>query len=138
MYRYLIASTLALGALTAVPAFAAQPVAAASAQASQLKAQDVVRHYSALVYANYSDSIAAAQKMQKAIDAFVAKPSQAKPPKMRHAKHGCKPASSTAKRKPSASTMARSTTRKALKVKSTPGPWTSLMWTTWWAKTTQV
>lgn len=77
MYRYLIASTLALGALTAVPAFAAQPVAAASAQASQLKAQDVVRHYSALVYANYSDSIAAAQKMQKAIDAFVAKPSQA-------------------------------------------------------------
>lgn len=77
MYRYLIASTLALGALTAVPAFAAQPVAAASAQASQLKAQDVVRHYSTLVYANYSDSIAAAQKMQKAIDAFVAKPSQA-------------------------------------------------------------
>lgn len=77
MYRYLIASTLALGALTAVPAFAAQPVAAASAQASQLKAQDVVRHYSTLVYANYSDSIAAAQKMQKAIDAFVAKPSPA-------------------------------------------------------------
>lgn len=77
MYRYLIASTLALGALTAVPAFAAKPVAAASAPASQLKAQDVVQHYSTLVYANYSDSMAAAQTMQKAIDAFIAKPSQA-------------------------------------------------------------
>ena len=77
MYRYLIASTLALGALTATPAFAAQPVAAASAAASQLKAQDVVQHYSTLVYANYSDVLTATQRMQKAINAFLAKPSQA-------------------------------------------------------------
>lgn len=77
MYRYLIASTLALGAVTATPAFAAQPVAAASASASQLKAQDVVQHYSTLVYANYSDAITAAKQMQKAIHAFLAKPSQA-------------------------------------------------------------
>ncbi|WP_287914605.1 imelysin family protein [Comamonas sp.] len=77
MYRYLIASTLALGAVTATPAFAAQPVAAASASASQLKAQDVVQHYSTLVYANYSDTITAAKQMQKAIHAFLAKPSQA-------------------------------------------------------------
>ncbi|MBD7959817.1 imelysin family protein [Comamonas avium] len=77
MYRYLIASTLALGAVTATPAFAAQPVAAASASASQLKAQDVVQHYSTLVYANYSDTITAAKQMQKAIHAFLVKPSQA-------------------------------------------------------------
>lgn len=77
MYRYLIASTLALGAVTATSAFAAQPVAAASASASQLKAQDVVQHYSTLVYANYSDTITGAKQMQKAIHAFLAKPSQA-------------------------------------------------------------
>lgn len=77
MYRYLIASTLALGAVTATPAFAAQPVAAASASASQLKAQDVVQHYSTLVYANYSDTITGAKQMQKAIHAFLVKPSQA-------------------------------------------------------------
>lgn len=77
MYRYLIASTLALGAVTATPAFAAQPVAAASASASQLKAQDVVQHYSTLVYANYSDTITGAKQMQKAIHAFLAKPSKA-------------------------------------------------------------
>ena len=77
MYRYLIASTLALGAVTATPAFAAQPVAAASASASQLKAQDVVQHYSTLVYANYSDTITGAKQMQKAIHAFLTKPSQA-------------------------------------------------------------
>ena len=78
MYRYLIASTLAFGAFTA-PAFAAQPVAAAAtvAAASQLTAQDVVQHYSTLVYANYSDTITAAKQMQKAINAFLAKPSQA-------------------------------------------------------------
>lgn len=76
MYRYLIASTLALGALTATPVFAAQPVAAASAAAvGQLQAQDVVRHYSTLVYASYSDTVTAAQQMQKAIHAFLAKPS---------------------------------------------------------------
>lgn len=76
MYRYLIASTLALGALTATPVFAAQPVADASAAAvGQLQAQDVVRHYSTLVYASYSDTVTAAQQMQKAIHAFLAKPS---------------------------------------------------------------
>ena len=76
MYRYLIASTLALGALTATPVFAAQPVAAASAAAvGQLQAQDVVRHYSTLVYASYSDTVTAAQQMKKAIHAFLAKPS---------------------------------------------------------------
>ena len=80
MYRHLIASTLALGAFLSTPAFAAQPVAAAAAThaaASPLKAQDVVQHYSALVYANYSDTLAATKQMQKAIHAFLAKPSQA-------------------------------------------------------------
>nr|WP_284335630.1 imelysin family protein [Comamonas sp. NoAH] len=78
MYRYLIASTLALGALTTTSAFAAQPAAnAASASVGQLKAQDVVQHYSTLVYANYSDTITAAKQLQKAVHAFLAKPSQA-------------------------------------------------------------
>ena len=78
MYRYLIASTLALSAFSVTPAFAASPVAAASsASASQLQAGDVAQHYSRLVYANYSDTIAAAKHMQKAIQAFLAKPSQA-------------------------------------------------------------
>lgn len=74
MYRYLIASALALGATTIAPAFATTPAAAAT---SQIQAQDVLQHYSSLVYANYSDSIAAAKQMQQAIDAFIANPSQA-------------------------------------------------------------
>lgn len=78
MYRYLIASTLALGACVAAPTFAAPAVvAAATATAQPLQAQDVVQHYSRLVYANYSDTLTAAQQMQKAIQAFLAKPSQA-------------------------------------------------------------
>jgi putative iron-regulated protein len=76
MYRYLIASALTLGTLAATPASAAQP-AAASARHSALQASAVVQHYSTLVYANYSDTIAAAQQMQKAIHAFLAKPSPA-------------------------------------------------------------
>ena len=76
MYRYLIASALTLGTLAATPASAAQP-AAASARPSALQASAVVQHYSTLVYANYSDTIAAAQQMQKAIHAFLAKPSPA-------------------------------------------------------------
>lgn len=74
MYRYLIASAIALGATTIAPAFATTPAAAAT---SQIQAQDVLQHYSSLVYANYSDSIAAAKQMQRAIDAFIANPSQA-------------------------------------------------------------
>lgn len=74
MYRYLIASAIALGATTIAPAFATTPAAAAT---SQIQAQDVLQHYSSLVYANYSDSIAAAKQMQQAIDAFIASPSQA-------------------------------------------------------------
>lgn len=78
MYRYLIASTLALGALTTTSAFAAQPAAnTASANVGQIKAQDIVQHYSTLVYANYSDTITAAKQLQKAVHAFLAKPSQA-------------------------------------------------------------
>ncbi|WP_260674692.1 imelysin family protein [Comamonas aquatica] len=76
MYRYLIASALTLGTLAATPASATQP-AAASARPSALQASAVVQHYSTLVYANYSDTIAAAQQMQKAIHAFLAKPSPA-------------------------------------------------------------
>lgn len=76
MYRYLIASALTLGTLAATPASAAPP-AAASARPSALQASAVVQHYSTLVYANYSDTIAAAQQMQKAIHAFLAKPSHA-------------------------------------------------------------
>ncbi len=76
MYRYLIASALTLGTLAATPVSAAQP-AAASARPSALQASAVVQHYSTLVYANYSDTIAAAQQMQKAIHAFLAKPSPA-------------------------------------------------------------
>ena len=76
MYRYLIASALTLGTLAATPASAAQP-AATSARPNALQASAVVQHYSTLVYANYSDTIAAAQQMQKAIHAFLAKPSPA-------------------------------------------------------------
>nr|WP_286997150.1 MULTISPECIES: imelysin family protein [Comamonas] len=78
MNRYLIASTLVLSALTAMPGLAAQPVTTSTpAVSSQLMVQDVVQHYSQLVYANYSDTIAAAKQLQKAIDAFLSKPSQA-------------------------------------------------------------
>ena len=78
MYRYLIASTLALGALSVTPAIAAQPAASSvSASAQPLPAQTVVTHYSTLVYASYSDTVAAAKQMQKTIQAFLTKPSQA-------------------------------------------------------------
>lgn len=47
-------------------------VAAASA-----KPEDVVKHYAALVSANYEDSITSAKAMQKVIAQFLAKPSEA-------------------------------------------------------------
>ncbi len=54
-------------AQTAAPAAASAPAAATYAT--------VATHYAALVHANYSDTLAAAQDMQAAIKAFVAAPS---------------------------------------------------------------
>lgn len=65
---------LGLGAVAGVsaPAFAQT----AAAKASKLDARAVATGYSELVYANYSDSLASARDMQKAIAALLAAPSK--------------------------------------------------------------
>ena len=69
------AAALALATLTTAPlavhAQAASPAAATAAATPQ----NVARHYAALVYANYSDTLAAAQDMQAVIAAFLKAPS---------------------------------------------------------------
>lgn len=55
-------------ALSSLPALAATPTPTANAAT-------VVSHHAALVYANYSDTLAAAQNMQSAIASFVKTPS---------------------------------------------------------------
>lgn len=75
MHKFLIASLFAVGAAApVVHAVAAAPVAQ---KAQALQEATVVQHYSRLVDASYSDAISATQAMQKAIQAFLAKPSQA-------------------------------------------------------------
>ncbi|MEZ5646749.1 MAG: imelysin family protein [Burkholderiaceae bacterium] len=68
-------AVLALSALTtaSLPAHAQSATPAAVASAVNDKA--VAHHYSALVYANYSDTLAAARDMQAAIAAFAKAPS---------------------------------------------------------------
>ena len=74
------ALTLAMATLTAstlftsLPAHAATPVATTAAAAA-VDHKAVATHYAALVHANYSDTLSAAQDMQAAIAAFVAAPS---------------------------------------------------------------
>lgn len=75
-HHALAAAALALSSLTftSLPVHAqAAPTASASASAVDHKA--VAQHYSALVYANYSDTLAAAKDMQAAIAEFVKAPS---------------------------------------------------------------
>ncbi|MDR2330776.1 MAG: iron-regulated protein, partial [Comamonas sp.] len=69
-----LALGLGLGAVAGVsaPAFAQT----AAAKASKLDARAVAVGYSELVYANYSDSLASARDMQKAIAALLAAPSK--------------------------------------------------------------
>ncbi|MEJ5126072.1 imelysin family protein [Comamonas sp. MYb21] len=69
-----LALGLGLGAVAGVsaPAFAQTAVA----KASKLDARAVATGYSELVYANYSDSLASARDMQKAIAALLAAPSK--------------------------------------------------------------
>ena len=69
--------SLALGAfaLSTTPAGAATPVA--SAAATVVSSDTVVRHYAILVHATYSDTLAATQAMQTAIADFVKAPSAA-------------------------------------------------------------
>ena len=71
------ALSLALGAfaLSTTPAGAATPVA--SAAATVVSSDTVVRHYATLVHATYSDTLAATQAMQTAIADFVKAPSAA-------------------------------------------------------------
>ncbi len=73
MNHYLFAGLIALGASHIAHA---QAPAAPQTQV-QLSVNQVVAHYSTLVSATYEDSIRSAQQMQKAIDAFLAKPSAA-------------------------------------------------------------
>ena len=65
---------MALGLpLTHTAAVAATPTSASTEAA--VSAQGVARHYAALVYANYSDTLAAAKDMQTTIAAFLKAPS---------------------------------------------------------------
>jgi putative iron-regulated protein len=68
----LAASSFTLGSL---PALAAAPEQAATTAAAA-NPDTVARHYATLVFATYSDTLAAAQDMQTAIAAFVKAPSE--------------------------------------------------------------
>ncbi len=60
---------------TAVLAFSLSPLAAMAQTPATLSHADVAKHYAELVSANYADTLAAAQDLQKAVAAFVAAPS---------------------------------------------------------------
>lgn len=87
MQKLLTASLLSLSVITAGNTVHAAPAASSDAQGSaranvlvataNVKPEDVVRHYAALVSANYEDSITSAKAMQKVIAQFLAKPSEA-------------------------------------------------------------
>jgi putative iron-regulated protein len=68
-----IATLLSSATLIGLPAHAATPAASASSAAA-VDANAVAGHYAELVYANYSDTLAAATDMQAAIAAFVKAP----------------------------------------------------------------
>ncbi|HEY9094625.1 MAG TPA: imelysin family protein, partial [Hydrogenophaga sp.] len=69
------AAALALAALTTAPLAVHAQAATAAAATDAATPQNVARHYARLVYANYSDTLAAAQEMQAAIAAFLKAPS---------------------------------------------------------------
>src|SRR5690606_18177794 len=60
-----------------IPLLAAASIGTAHAQTqSTATTEAVLAHYGTLVHAGYEDSLAAAKKLQQAIDAFVAAPSE--------------------------------------------------------------
>ena len=63
-------SALCLGGIAALPSQAAET------QAPMLTAKEAVKDYAALVYVVYWDNVREAQKLQKAVDAFLATPSE--------------------------------------------------------------
>ncbi|MDO5625795.1 MAG: imelysin family protein [Pseudomonadota bacterium] len=71
MQRRYAVILLALGALSGTQAAAQQT----GAPATPVTPAAVARHYAQLVHANYADTLAAAQEMQTAINAFIAAPS---------------------------------------------------------------
>lgn len=73
----LAAAVLSLSSLTlaSLPAAHASTAAPAAAAASAVDYKAVAQHYGALVYANYSDTLAAAKDMQATIAEFVKAPS---------------------------------------------------------------
>jgi putative iron-regulated protein len=72
----LAAAVLTLASLTAASLQTAAPTAAPTAAAAEAADHaSVARHYAALVYANYSDTLAAAKDMQTTIATFLKAPS---------------------------------------------------------------
>ncbi|MEZ5702760.1 MAG: imelysin family protein [Burkholderiaceae bacterium] len=69
------AAALALATLTTTPLVAHAQATTTAATTAAVNPQSVARHYAALVYANYSDTLAAAQEMQAAIAEFTKAPS---------------------------------------------------------------
>lgn len=62
-------------AAAALCLFMSAPAAVATTPAAALNADTVVRHYGDVVYANYTDTVAAAQAMQRSIHTFLDAPS---------------------------------------------------------------
>ncbi|HNI09306.1 MAG TPA: imelysin family protein, partial [Thiobacillaceae bacterium] len=61
--------------LTALVLAAALTLGAQAATAAERDVAPVLNHYAGMVYANYEDTLQAAQAMKRAIDAFLAAPS---------------------------------------------------------------
>ncbi len=68
---------VAIALACASPVWAQNAVAPVSSTAKAVSAPAVAAHYAALVQASYDDTLASALQMQKAIDAFLASPTQA-------------------------------------------------------------
>jgi putative iron-regulated protein len=81
MKRTICLSLLALTLMTACQASSNSPTQPGPSPSASVPAgttvSAVVNHYATLVSANYSDALSAAQKMETAIDAFLAAPSEA-------------------------------------------------------------
>lgn len=73
--RILMVTSLGLGAAAHAQTAPVAPTTTSSTATSAIDNTAVTRHYAALVYAGYEDSLGAAQAMQSAIAAFVATPS---------------------------------------------------------------
>lgn len=103
----------------ATPAASTQPAAAPAAKVDEAAAKAVIKNYADLAEATFADALSTAKDLQKAIDAFLAKPDAETLKAAKEAWFAAR--TPTPRAKPSASATRSSTTGKD---RLTPGRWT--------------